>query len=120
MPTIGGAGGGGGAETKSRRWTSEGFEKHMSDEGSTLCTSPRRHSDFPRETRSHRRGDHVNLQDARDHVANARKYAETDFDNEVVSALEALGTAVEAMLWKLDRVDLIEKRAERRERFLSY
>ncbi len=41
----------------------------------------------------------MSLQDARDDVANARKYAETDFDNAVVSALETLGTEV-AELWE--------------------
>ena len=61
----------------------------------------------------------MNLQDAREHVANAGKYAETDFDSEVVSALETLGTAVEVMQRKLDRLEQ-QGRAQRRERFLSF
>ena len=61
----------------------------------------------------------MNLQDARDHVASARKYAETDFDNEVVSTLETLGTAVEVMQRKLDRLEQ-QGLAQRRERFLSF
>jgi hypothetical protein len=61
----------------------------------------------------------MNLQDARDDVANARKYAETDFDNAVVSALETLGTAVEAMQGKLERLEQ-QARTQRRERFLSF
>ena len=61
----------------------------------------------------------MNLQDARDHVANTRKYAQTDFDNEVVSALETLGTAVEVMQRKLDQLEQ-QGRTQRRERFLSF
>lgn len=64
----------------------------------------------------------MNLQAARDHVANARSYATTDFETEVASALETLGTAVEAMLKKLDQLEGRVDRQDRSrpDRFLSF